>query len=154
MRTKFSKTFQTWFFPVNEDFETIVAEWKTELETVDGFGCNDPLFPKTAVRFGANGEILSPRLGKECWANADPIRKVFKRACEAAGLPNFKPHSFRHTLVQLGAHLCKTPAEFKAWSQNLGHNRVLVTLTSYGNLPSYTQKELMRQLASEALART
>ena len=48
---------------------------------------------------------------------------------------------FRHTLAQLGSHVCTTPAEYKAWSQNLGH--ALVTLTSHGTLPGYTQRELI-----------
>ena len=87
--------------------------------------------------------MLPARLKRECWANADPIRKVFKEACVLAGLPDFKPHSFRHTLAQLGSHLCTTPAEYKAWSQNLGHDGALVTLTSYGTLPGYTQRELI-----------
>lgn len=108
---------------------------------------SDPLFPQTEVAFGPGGEVLPARLKRECWANADPIRKVFKQACVAAGLPVFKPHSLRHTIVQLGAHVCKSPAEFKAWSQNLGHDGVLVTLTSYGTLPGYTQRELIRGLS-------
>ena len=143
MRTKFGKTFPTWFFPVGEDFVTIIADWRHELEQVHGFGPGDPLFPQTEVAFGTGGEVLPPRLKRECWANADPVRKVFKDACALAGLPDFKPHSFRHTLAQLGSHLCTTPAEYKAWSQNLGHDSVLVTLTSYGTLPGYTQRELI-----------
>lgn len=147
VRTKFGKAIPVWFFPVGEDFVKVVADWKNELEQAHGFGPNDPLFPKAEGSFGSDGEVLAPRMVRECWANADPIRKVFKRACAAAGQPHFKPHSFRHTLVRFGSHLCKTPAEFKAWSQNLGHEGVLVTLTSYGTLPDFTQRELISQLA-------
>jgi integrase len=143
VRTKFRKTFTTTLFPVGEDFVDLVTAWKTELETVHGFGPDDPLFPPTAVSFGASGEHLPPRLCKECWANSDPIRRIFKEASAAAGLPSFKPHSFRHTLVQLGGHACASPAEYKAWSQNLGHDGVLVTLTSYGTIPSYMQRDLI-----------
>jgi integrase len=146
VRTKFGKAIPVWFFPVGEEFVTILADWKNELEQVHVFGPNDPLFPKTDVSFGANGELLAPRFVRECWANADPIRKVFKSASEAAGMPHFRPHSFRHTLVRFGAHKCDTPAEFKAWSQNLGHDGVLVTLTSYGTLPDYTQRELISRI--------
>ncbi|UDL87213.1 tyrosine-type recombinase/integrase [Mesorhizobium sp. PAMC28654] len=152
VRTKFGKTFPTWFFPVGDDFATIVAEWKRELEIEHGFGPTDPLFPQTEVAFGAGGEVLPPRLKKECWANADPIRKVFKQACAAAGHPDFKPHSFRHTLAQLGSHVCTTPAEYKAWSQNLGHDGALITLTSYGTLPGYTQRELIAGIGKRASA--
>jgi len=143
VRTKFRKTFPTWFFPVGEHFVAIVRAWKKELEIDHGFRPDDPLFPQTVVSFGSHGEVLEPRLGRACWANADPIRKVFKQTCATAGLPDFKPHSFRHTLAQLGSHLCTTPAEYKAWSQNLGHDGALITLTSYGALPGYVQKELI-----------
>ena len=146
VRTKFSKTFPTWFFPVGDDFLVTVSEWKRELESTHGFCPDDPLFPKTKVVFGPNGEVLPPQLTRECWANADPIRKVFKTTCAAAGLPDFKPHSLRHTLAQLGSYICTTPAEYKAWSQNLGHDGVLVTLTSYGTLPGYSQRDLIRKV--------
>lgn len=151
VRTKFAKTFPTWFFPVGEDFVAVVAEWKTELEVRD-FGPDDPLFPRTIVSFGPNGDVVPPALGREPWANADPIRKAFKEACKAARLPHFRPHSLRYTLAQLGAHLCKTPAEYKAWSQNLGHDGVLVTLTSYGTLPGYVQQELISEIAARIIA--
>lgn len=147
VRTKFRKSFPTWFFPVGDDFVSIVAEWKRHLEIDHAFGPDDPLFPKTVVSFGAQGEVSAPQLAREGWANADPIRAAFKRASGAAGLPHFTPHSFRHTLAQLGGHLCTTPEEYKAWSQNLGHSGTLVTLTSYGTVPSYTQRDLIRGLA-------
>lgn len=143
VRTKFGKTFPTWFFPVGEDFVDIIANWKRELEKEHAFHADDPLFPQTEVAFGVGGAVLPARLKRECWANADPIRKVFKEACALAGLPDFKPHSLRHALAQLGSHVCTTPAEYKAWSQNLGHDGALVTLTSYGTLPGYTQRELI-----------
>ena len=65
VRTKFRKTFSTWFFPVGEDFVAIVAEGKTELEAIHAFGPDDPLFPQTDVSFGPQGEVLAPRLSKE-----------------------------------------------------------------------------------------
>lgn len=149
VRTKFRKTMTTTFFPVGKDFVAIVADWKAHLESRHGFGPDDPLFPKTEVGFGAGGEILAPRLSREGWANADPVRAVFKRASTSAGLPHFTPHSLRHTLAQLGGHLCTAPEEYKVWSQNLGHKSTLVTLTSYGTLPTYTQHEIMRRLAEK-----
>ena len=150
IRTKFRMSFTPWFFPVGEDFVNILADWKHELEDVHGFGDADPLFPQTEIPFGPNGDLLPARLKRECWANADPIRKVFREACTAANLPNFKPHSFRSTLAQLGSHLCTTPAEYKAWSQNLGHDGAMVTLTSYGTLPGYMQRDLIAGIAKRS----
>lgn len=148
VRTKFRKTFPTWFFPVGEDFEVVLVEWKRELEADHGFGPDDPLFPQTEVALSPSGEVLPPRLKRHCWANADPIRKVFKLACAAAGLPDFRPHSFRHTLAQLADDFCSTPGEYKSWSQNLGHDDVLVTLTSYGTVPDHKQRAIILGMVS------
>jgi hypothetical protein len=52
--------------------------------------------------------------------------------------------SFRKTLALLGGRLCKTPEEYKAWSQNLGHDHVLTTFSSYGDVGSYRQAEIIR----------
>jgi hypothetical protein len=69
-----------------------------------------------------------------------------------AGLPYFNPHSFRNTLVQLGQEVCKTPEQFKAWSQNLGHEKVLTTFLSYGEVARQRQGEIIRDLATPPLA--
>ncbi len=42
--------------------------------------------------------------------------------------------------------MCRTPEEFKAWSQNLGHETVLTTFSSYGEVARERQAKLMRQL--------
>ena len=68
-------------------------------------------------------------------------------AFENAGLQYFNPHSFRDTLAQLGERTCPTIEHYKAWSQNLGHEHVQTTLTSYGNIPAYRQGELVRGMS-------
>ena len=42
--------------------------------------------------------------------------------------------------------MCKTPEDFKAWSQNLGHEDVLTTFYSYGQVGSRRQGEIIRSL--------
>ncbi len=64
-----------------------------------------------------------------------------------AGLPYFNPHSFRRTLVRLGETVCQSPEEFKAWSQNLGHEQVLTTFCSYGAVADRRQGEIIKDLA-------
>jgi integrase len=76
------------------------------------------------------------------------MRKIFREAFIRTGLPYFNPHSFRNTLVQLGENICKTPEQFKAWSQNLGHEKVLTTFNSYGEVAGQRQGEIMRGLAT------
>ncbi|KIO36324.1 tyrosine-type recombinase/integrase [Shewanella sp. cp20] len=150
VKTKFSKTFVTYFFPVGELPSQILAEWLECLTKDLGYKPNDPLFPKTKLAHNDNQQFTAVGLLKESWSNATPIRKVFKQAFEAVGLPYFNPHSFRNTLVRLGENLCRTPEEFKAWSQNLGHESVLTSFYSYGDVPDYKQAELLRKLSKPA----
>jgi len=44
------------------------------------------------------------------------------------------------------------PEEFKAWSQNLGHERILTTFTSYGSVAPTRQAEIMRQIGAPGVA--
>lgn len=146
VRTKASKSFSTWFFPVGDDAPEIVTSWCEHLRNRLLWGEDDPLFPKTEIGLGPEGGFVPVGLSRQGWKSAGPIRDIFKTAFEAADLPYFNPHSFRNTLVQHGERICTTVEEFKSWSQNLGHERVLTTLTSYGSVPSQKQAELIRQL--------
>ena len=44
------------------------------------------------------------------------------------------------------SHRMSTPEAFKAWSQNLGHENVLTTFASYGQVATPRQAELIREL--------
>jgi len=81
-------------------------------------------------------------LKRQHWRTATPIRAIFKTAFTAAGLPYFNPHTFRKTLVALGQSRCETPEHFKAWSQNLGHEGVMTTFSSYGGVQVARQSEI------------
>ena len=112
------------------------------------WGNDDPLFPKTNIITGEDRIFKASGLKCEHWSTASPIRAIFKDAFELADLPHFNPHSFRKTLVTLGQKLCRTPEEFKSWSQNLGHEDVLTTLYSYGEVQQHRQGEIIQQLKS------
>jgi site-specific recombinase XerD len=127
--TKRRKTFTTWFFPVGEEPLRIFTDWIVYLRGDLLWGDSDPLFPRTRIAVDARGSFGAVGLEREHWSTAQPIRNIFREAFERVDLPYYNPHSFRNTIAQLGEHLCRTPAEFKAWSQNLGHERMLTTWT-------------------------
>ncbi|WP_298282714.1 site-specific integrase, partial [Novosphingobium sp.] len=145
--TKFAKTFRTVFMPVCDGALDIVAEWVMELRDVQLSGPDDPLFPATEMGLGETGGFQPQGLARHGWASSGPIRDVFRRAFEGAGLPYFNPHSFRAMLVRHAMTLDLSPEEMKAWSQNLGHSDVLTTFTSYGTVPLHRQSELIRARA-------
>ncbi len=147
VNTKFSKTFDTFFFPVGDEIREIVTEWVTYLREEKLWGNDDPLFPATRVALGSSMQFAADGLDRKHWSNATPIRTIFRKAFNDAGLPYFNPHSFRNTLVRLGEEVCKTPEQFKAWSQNLGHEKVLTTFLSYGGVACQRQGEIIRDLA-------
>src|SRR4030095_12500289 len=105
---------------------------------------DDPLFPATAVGPGPCGGFQPQGLAPHGWSSSGPIRDVFRRAFEGAGLPYYNPHSFRDMLVRYAMTLDLSPEEMKAWSQNLGHSDVLTTFTSYGGVPVHRPSELIR----------
>lgn len=144
VKTKFSKTFTTTFFPVGDEIRQIVEEWVRFLREEKLWGNDDPLFPATHVAPGQESQFEAVGLKREHWSTATPIRTIFREAFERAGLPYFHPHSLRKTLARLGEQYCKTPEEFKAWSQNLGHEQVLTTFMSYGKVAADRQGEIIR----------
>jgi integrase len=146
VKTKFSKSFTTWFFPVGGDIRQIVVDWVTYLRQEKLWGLDDPLFPATKIVVGDTRHFVASGLDRKHWSSAGPIRTIFKDAFAAAGLPYFNPHSFRKTLARLGGQKCRSPEEYKAWSQNLGHESVLTTFSSYGDVARHRQAEIIRAL--------
>src|SRR6185312_3535674 len=147
VQTKFSKSFVTTFFPVGDDIRMTLVDWVTYLRRDKLWGLDDPLFPATKVSVGEGLRFQAVGLDRKNWSSAGPIRTIFKEAFASIGLPYFNPHSFRKTLALLGGQRCRTPEEYKAWSQNLGHEHVLTTFCSYGDVSSHRQSEIMRSFA-------
>jgi integrase len=146
--TKFSKTFTTFFFPVGEDIRGIVEEWVEYLRTEKLWGNNDPLFPASHILQGANWEFEVAGLSRRHWSTTSSIRTIFRDAFTQAGVPYFHPHSFRDTITHLGEKVCRTPEDFKAWSQNIGHDKVLTTFFSYGEVGYQRQGEIILGLSA------
>lgn len=115
--------------PVDDELEKIVTGWITWLREKRLFGEDDPVFPRTAVGHDENDNFENQGIEPEFWANASPIRSIFRRAFEDAGLEYFSPHTFRHTLAHYCQRHCRDPEMLKALSQNFGHEEVLTTLT-------------------------
>lgn len=146
VETKFSKEIHTFFFPVDFRVKEIFIDYYNFLIKEKGFDMESPLFPKLESFTSTEGLPLLPVFSKLHYSSITPIREIFKKAFLNAGLPYYSPHTFRHTLVHFGEEVCKTPEDFKAWSQNLGHQHVSTTFTSYGRLEVYKQGMVMKKI--------
>jgi integrase len=144
VRTKFAKTFRTYFKPIGGDALAFFADWVAELERDLLWGRDGPLFPPMQTGLDEHGSFYAAGLSRSGWSTTQPINSIFRKAFGAADLPYYSPHSFRDMLVRYGQSLNLTVEEFKAWSQNLGHADMMTTLTSYGSVPVHRQGELIR----------
>ena len=141
--TKASKLIQTWFFPVGEAIDNEVESYLAFLKDELGFTPDDPLFPSTLIGQDELDRFAPIGLTKSHWSRAAPMRKIFKDAFAANGMRYYNPHSFRNTLVALAQELNLGPKPMKAWSQNLGHEKLDTTYNSYGNLDANAQRRAM-----------
>ncbi len=144
VRTKASKTFPTYLMPIGGEALEIFSEWYRELVADDTRGPDHPLFPAPEMGLSATGGFESKGLSRKGWATSEPVRRIFRQAFERAGVEYHNPHSFRATLVRHAMTLNLSAEAMKAWSQNIGHKDVLTTFTSYGEVPTHRQGELIR----------
>jgi integrase len=146
VKTKFSKRIDTYFLPVGDDIKKIVLDWIKYLYEKKLYGHEAPLFPRTRMAHDETQSFIAAGLEPEHWHTTSPVREIFREAFTQAGLPYYNPHSFRDTLVLLAEKCCPTIEALKAWSQNLGHESMLTTLTSYGTISTHRQGEVIKEL--------
>ena len=65
VKTKFAKTFRTYFFPVDQKYFQIFNEWINYLRADLLYGENDPLFPKTKMGVDDKNEFAAVGFEKE-----------------------------------------------------------------------------------------
>lgn len=149
VKSKTGKRIDTFFFPVGDDIKAIVVEWVKYLREVKLWDAEAPLFPRTQLAQDEHYSFKAGGLEPINWASATQLRQIVRQAFEAAGLPYYIPHSFRKTLTALGERLCRTPEEFKAWSQNLGHESPLTTFNSYGYVDVNRQGDIIKGISAK-----
>lgn len=125
--TKGSKTFTTWFVPVDDVCADCLAAWIKELREGLHFGPADPLFPKVEVKgFGFDG-FRAVGLSRFPYSTEGRLPLIIKGPFAAAGLPAFTPHRFRNALVQMS-------------------NDYVTTVDDYGRVSSDRQGEVTKRL--------
>ncbi len=149
VETKFGKEIFSFFLPVGKELEKEFMEWHELLVNQLKYGPEDPLFPKAAHASGKGKSIGAYELVPLHLGDAQTVIRMFKRTFERAGLRPFTPHRFRDMLVAEGYKRQLSIAQFKAWSQNLGHATPKTSLASYGSIPTVEQGQLIVDSANE-----
>ena len=147
VQTKGGKFIASKILPFDGGLVEIVVEWIGYLTDKLKYGPSAPLFPRTRVAQAEDGYSFEARdLEPVFWKGGNSIRKLLKTRSEAAGLPYFNPHAYRHAACRLGLRYAKTPEQLKALSQNFGHEQVLTTLRTYGELDDNRVEEVISQM--------
>ncbi|SMP36241.1 tyrosine-type recombinase/integrase [Shimia sagamensis] len=143
MRAKNGKSYRANWFPRTESFQEVFIAWLEELKGL-GFKTQDGVFP-------AAKDLKHPSSGMqsvEPLESSRPLQVAFTRASEAIG-QRCTPHSARHTLKAVGARICRTQEERKAWSMNLGHDDDQITERHYGKMSQEQCDALIDVMHSE-----
>lgn len=143
VKTKFSKTFTTWFMPVGTEYTDCFYAWVQYLRDEKLFAPDDPLFPRPLMGLSDMGGFEVQGLSRDMYASANALRLTIHDAFTNAGLPKYPPHTFRKTITKWGQGYYTSPAALKAFSQNLGHDSVATTLDSYCPVGPEEQKRLI-----------
>jgi integrase len=144
VNTKFSKTIDTTFYPVDSAYLACLTAWVEHLRTVKLFGPQDALFPKPEMGLAPGGGFANLGLSREPYASGTKLNGIIRNAFSMVQLPEYTPHSFRTTLSMLGDVMCKDMEHRKAWSLNMGHDNLQTTIGSYMPVSRQRQAELIR----------
>jgi integrase/recombinase XerD len=143
VKTKNSKTFTTYFLPLDPEYLATFTAWVTYLRTDKLFGPDDALFPPPRIQ-AVDGAFTVTGLKRGTYQNANAVRAAIKDAFLRADLPQFTPHAFRKTLVKWADTAYPTREAFKAFSQNIGHSSVITTVSAYCPVSIERQRALIR----------
>ena len=144
VKTKFSKTIYSKIFNFDDGLLKHFSDWIKHLND-KGYGANDPVFPRSKQSRSGNNityqaaENVIPKF----WKTTASMREIFKKYAERANLKYFTPHTFRHSANKYALDYAQNAAEIKAVSQNFGHEKILTTISVYGQ---YSPDDLFNKL--------
>lgn len=144
VNTKFAKTIDTTFYPVDPVYLDCFTSWVTYLREVKLFGPQDALFPKPNMGLAQGGGFAVLGLSRDPYTNGSKLNAIVRNAFASVQLPEYTPHSFRATLAMLGDEVCTNMEQLKAWSMNMGHESLMTTVSSYMPVSRQRQAEIIR----------
>lgn len=145
VKTKFSKSFKTYFMPVHDAYTNCFYDWVKHLRETLMFGPEDPIFPKPKMVVGNKGGFQVQGLSRDMYKSANALRLIIGQAFENSGVLKYPPHAFRKTITKWAQGVYTSPEAIKAFSQNLGHESVITTIDSYCPVSNDEQRRLIKK---------
>jgi integrase len=148
VETKFSKEIYTTLLSIDVDLYRYFSEWYEFVTKEKHFGLEDPLFPSTEIaQVGPKHHAYESKgVSKKFWADAGPMRQIFRDRAKEVGVDYFYPHSFRHFVTVEAEKHITTAEQMKALSQNLGHEHIATTYMAYGSMSHRRVNEVVKSI--------
>ncbi|MEI7580081.1 MAG: site-specific integrase [bacterium] len=145
VKTKFSKIIPTTLFKFDKELIKYVLDWYRFLKEEKLFDNTNPFFPTTKIELESKTQhsFISKGISKEFWSNAGSMRKIFKARALQMGLEYYSPHRFRHFAISEANRHAVGAEQMKAISQNVGHERLSTTFSSYGAIDNYRVSDII-----------
>lgn len=151
VKTKYSKFINTTLFNFDQKLVNYVLDWHSHLINKLFFNNTNPFFPSTNVEIESktHQSFIVKGVTKEFWKDASSMRRIFKERSMQMELDYYSPHKFRHFAARQASDMAKTPEQFKAVSQNLGHEHLQTTFSSYGAIDPMRLKKVISDLGNK-----
>ena len=91
VNTKFSKTIDTTFYPVDPAYLECFTAWVDYLRTVKLFGQQDALFPKPEMGSAKGGGFKKMGLSRDHYSNRGKLNQIIRNAFASVQLPEYNP---------------------------------------------------------------
>lgn len=144
-KTKFSKSFVSYFNPTPARVAELVEAWIVELQGL-GFTSLDPIFPRCDHVWRRTDN--APQ--RKYYTSGAVLSKVLHGAFAGVGVSEITPHAIRTTMHRLVDDIAKNNMERKALSENHGHASETTTINSYSNLTETDKEAKMKKLRNRA----
>lgn len=147
INTKFSKQITAYFIGNLQDIYQNIFNWIDYLKS-QGFTDKDYLFPRFEASFTSDG-FKTLVLENKMIKSQTTIRKIFQNAFEEQGLTYFKPHSFRHSIVEKANEMSNASMWISVLNPNFGHTIDSVIISSYGTIPENKRGKILKDFPME-----
>ena len=150
VQTKFSKTIYSMIFNFDAGLLKCVVDWINYLKD-KGFKPEDPVFPKSKQEMKGNNRLFETPINvvPEYWISTSSIRGIFKQYSIKANVKYYTPQSYRHSAMNYAFKYAQNGADYKAISQNFGHENIATTFSIYGQLDPADLIDRLKEITSK-----
>ena len=128
---------------MGEEIRVVVADWVTYPRMEKLWGLDDPLFPATRVAAGADRRFVAVGLDRKHWSGASRSGRYSWRRLRRLDFRISTPIVSGRLGASWGPTLQNTGG-VQGVVAEFGHDHVLTTFSSYGDVGSYRQAEIIR----------